>query len=225
MNERWVCRQCFADNEGDADACHRCGLARFAGAGDRTDAATADPADPQAGAADGSVPPWQPAAPPTRPFWQRLLSFWWVGLIAAVFVGGMLFNARRDESGQINDGGTLSVTDLRVGDCFNTEQAEEIGDVDAVPCAEPHAYELFHVFDYPDQATYPTDAEWGAESERVCGPAFATYVGVAYDDSELYASPLTPTESGWDEGDREVQCILHNRTETAMTGSQRGTAH
>ncbi len=221
MPERWVCRQCFADNEGDADACQRCGLARFAGSG--TDATT--PQAPMVGPGDTPVPAWQPPAPTPTPFWRRLLPFWWVGLIAVVFVAGVLFNARRDDSGAINDAGTLSVTDLRVGDCFNTDQAEEIGDVDAVPCADPHAYELFHVFDYPDQDTYPTDAEWGAASEEACGPAFAEYVGIAYEDSELWASPMTPTESGWSDGDREVQCILHNEAETAMTGSQRGTAH
>lgn len=222
-SDRWVCRQCFADNEGDATNCARCGLARFAGAGDAVRDPLAQPGDPQA--ADGSpMPQWSPPTPPSRPFWQRLLPFWWVGLIAVVIIGGVLFNARRDDSGAITDGGTLQVSDLQVGDCFNTETAEEIGDVDAVPCGEPHTYELFHEFTLTDSGAFPTESAFRDEIDAACMPAFNEYVGIDYLDSELFYSALTPTEAGWEDGDHEAQCIVHNEEETALTGSQRGAA-
>ncbi len=221
-SERWVCRQCFADNEGEATHCSRCGLARFAGAGDAVRDPMAPPGDPDA--ADGSpMPQWSPQPPPSKPFWQRLIPFWWVGLIAVVLIGGVLFNARRDDSGAITDGGTLQVNDLQVGDCFNTDTAEEVGDVDAVPCGDPHTYELFHVFSLTDSGSYPTDSAFSDQIDAACMPAFNEYVGIDFFDSELYYSALTPTESGWDDGDHEAQCIVHNEQETELTGSQRGT--
>jgi hypothetical protein len=221
-SERWVCRQCFADNEGDATHCSRCGLARFAGAGDAVRDPMAPPDDPNA--ADGSpMPQWSPQPPPSKPFWQRLIPFWWVGLIAVVLVGGVLFNARRDEGGAITDGGTLHVNELQVGDCFNTDATDTIDEVDAVPCGEAHSYELFHVFTMTDGGSYPTSTEFTQQEEAACVPAFEEYVGAEFLASALYVTTIEPTEEGWDDGDHEVQCILHERDKSAVTGTQRGS--
>lgn len=218
-SDRWVCRQCFADNEGDATHCARCGLARFAGVGPAGDPAAA----PEPTVSSGTpTTQWTPPPPPSKPLWQRLIGFWWIGLIAAIVIGGLIFNARRDDTGQITDGGTLQVNDLQVGDCFNTDTSENIDDVDAVPCAEPHAYELFHVFTMTDSGSYPTGTQFDTETDAACRPAFADYVGTAYDDSALYVSTLTPSEDGWNDGDHTVQCVLHEKDESKITGSQRG---
>lgn len=218
-SDRWVCRQCFADNEGEATHCARCGLARFAGVGP----AGSDPAAAPEPTLSAGTPTtqWTPPPAPSKPLWQRLIGFWWVGLIAAVVIGGLIFNARRDDNGQITGGGTLQVNDLQVGDCFNTDVSENIDDVDAVPCGEPHAYELFHVFTMTDRGSYPTGSQFDDETDAACRPAFAAYVGTAYDDSALFVSTLTPTEDGWNDGDHSVQCILHEEDESRMTGSQR----
>lgn len=229
-SDRWVCRQCFADNEGDATHCARCGLARFAGVGPAAGTAATDPTapgDPSSPVDPSSpggtpMPQWTPPPAPSKPLWQRLIGFWWVGLIVAVVIGGILFNARRDDSGRITDGGTMQVNDLRVGDCFNTDGSDNIGDVDAVPCAEPHVYELFHVFTMTDTGSFPTDAQFTSETDAACRPAFAEYVGLAYDDSAIYVNTLTPTEDGWNNGDHTVQCVLHEEDESKITGSQRG---
>ena len=117
----------------------------------------------------------------------------------------------------------MQVNDFQVGDCFNTDVSENIDDVDAVPCAEPHAYELFHVFTVRDSGSYPTDDQFDAETDAACSPAFVEYVGTAYDDSALYVSFLTPSEDGWNDGDHTVQCILHEKDESKITGSQRGS--
>lgn len=219
-SDRWVCRQCFADNEGDATHCARCGLARFAGV---------RPAGTDPGAASDTsspggtpMPEWSPPTPVRKPLWKRLIGFWWIGLIAVLVIGGLIFNARRGDTGEITGGGTLQVNDLRVGDCFNTNASENIDDVDAVPCGEPHSYELFHVFTMSDSGSYPTETQFDSETDGACRPAFAEYVGSAYDDSALYVSTLTPSEDGWNGGDHTVQCILHEEDESKVTGSQRG---
>lgn len=218
---RWVCRRCFTDNDGTATECANCGLGRWAEVPDPGTEAT--PAAAGTPAAEGAAPAWQPAAPPSEPFWKKLIPFWWVGLIGVFIVAGVLFNARRDDSGAITDAGTLHVSDLRVGDCFNTDTTGEIGDVDAVPCTEPHVYELFHAFTMTDPGRYPTDAEFTSQTDAACAPAFTAYVGVAYEESALYASSLEPTEEGWNSGDHAVQCMLHEEDESQVSGSQRGS--
>ena len=65
-------------------------------------------------------------------------------------------------------------------------------------------------------------AAFEAAFGEVCVPPFEAYVGVPYADSALYASAITPTEDGWNSGDHEFICHLHERDQSMITGSQRG---
>ena len=227
VSDRWVCRRCFADNEAHDESCTRCGLGRFADPSQATARAQAgaDQRDPVTGQ---PLPTWQPAwqsatPPAAPPLWRRLLRFWWVGAIVVVLAVGWYANARRGANGQINDSGTLSVNDLRVGDCFNNSSSTEVRDVDAVPCTDMHQYELFHVFQLTGSG-YPTEAQLDSQSAAACTPAFAAYVGRDYQSSSLFISTLYPSSDGWDRGDHAVQCLVHNEAETKVSGSVRGTA-
>lgn len=203
MSERWVCKRCFADN-GEADgACARCGLIRGAEA----------PA--------GEVGQWTAAAPTERPAWQGWLRFWWVPALAIVLVVGYLASARRDGGGAITAGGSLAVTELRVGDCFSSEDADEISQVEARPCDEPHQYELFHVVTWTGSDEYPSVDAQADFLINACGPVFETYVGRSYLSSTLDFFPFTPTEAGWDDGDRIFQCVLFDPQRAELTSSLR----
>ena len=43
-----------------------------------------------------------------------------------------------------------------------------------------------------------------------CSPAFGTYVGKPYADSELAIYWLAPTDDGWRAGDHSVQCAVYH---------------
>ena len=213
--ERWVCRRCFSSNDGTATACTNCGQMRDAGA-------SPNAADGWAGGA-----PAQPAGRQGRQFPWRLVIY---GVIALVFVGGsVLFAARRGDSGEIVDAGNLSVFDLQQGDCFdaglNSGQVTEISEVRAIPCAEPHVYEMFSVADYPaGESPSAADADYTPWERDNCLGRFEAYVGINYDSSMYYISALVPTDSSWAQGDHTLMCFLHNDPESAMTGSARGAA-
>lgn len=210
MNERWVCKRCFADNEGERSSCERCGLVR---------GSEATLADRQAWASAAGLPP-----PETeKPAWQRWLRFWWIPVVAVVLVVGYVTTARRGDDGALTDAGTLTIEDLRVGDCFNSVEEGEINDVDAVPCDEPHAYEVYAIADSTASAYPASDAQFEAAFFEICVPPFEDYVGIAYAESELWASAIIPTEDGWNAGDREFTCHLHDERESMLTGSQRGS--
>ena len=208
MNERWVCKRCFADNEDTSSACVKCGLIRGAEA----------PADAQTSWAAGE----QAAAPaPQRAGWTRWLRFAWIPVVAIVLLGGYWFSAGRNSEGEVDRGGTLSVTDLQVGDCFDVGDEDEISDVTAAPCDEAHEYQVFHVQDH-ETATFPTDDEFDAIFESICYQPFESFVGVAYLDSALYASAITPSESSFADGDREYACVLYDPEDPELTASMEG---
>ena len=213
---RWVCRRCFASNDGAATACSTCGLERGSEAPADAPGDFAAATTPAASGTGGRQIPW------------RLVSY---GVIGLVVVGSTLFfAARRGEGGEITGAGDLSVQDLRVGDCFDltsgdTTDGGEVSDVRAIPCAEPHVYEVYVVAEYP-AGELPSDIDepYTAWEEDQCVRGFDTYIGISYDESTWYFSTLTPTEESWDQGDHAISCFLHNLSETPVTGSAQGTA-
>ncbi len=216
MNERWVCKRCFADNEDSAGACQRCGLARGS---ESTDAdQTAWATTPQAaagGARRGGL-------------LSLVLRFWWIPAAAIALAVGYFTTAQRGDDGGLSTAGNVTVDELRVGDCFSaaefSEENVEIGDVDGMPCNEPHTFEVFAVADYNGSAYPGTQAAFELAFAEVCIPPFENYVGVPYADSVLYANALYPTEDGWNSGDHEFICHLHEEDGRPLSESQRGAA-
>jgi hypothetical protein len=214
VNERWVCKRCFADNDGSVATCQRCGLIRGSEATDADQGAWAAPPQPAASGGLGGLLP-------------QLLRFWWIPAAAIALAVGYFTTAQRDDDGSLTSAGTVTVEDLRVGDCFDAvefgEDGEaEISDVDGVPCASPHTFEVFAVADYNGSEYPATQAQFEVAFDAVCVGPFEEYVGLAYADSALWASAITPTEDGWNSGDREFICHLHNEDASPITGSQRG---
>ena len=216
MNERWVCKRCFADNEESSAACERCGLGRGSESTEADQnawAATPQPAP--AGRGGGLL--------------SQLLRFWWIPAVGIALLVGYLTAAQRGDDGSLSTSGNVTVDDLRVGDCFNAAEVTdpeetEISEVEGVPCDEPHAFEVFAVADYAGAAYPATDSQFEAAFGEVCVPPFEEYVGIAYVDSALWASAITPTEEGWNDGDREFICHLHEEDATPLSESQQGAA-
>lgn len=177
---------------------------------------------------------WQPtgdAASTSRSGGARL------GMIAAVvgpaiaviavisFAVGYFGQASRDDGGTITSAGSLSPQDMQVGDCYddpeNLEDGPvEINEVAAVPCDEPHDNEVFHTFDLTGD-TLPSENELFAFVDQECVAAFETYTGQSYLDSDLDLFPLSPTDAGFDDGDRKVVCSLYALDLSKLEGSER----
>lgn len=211
MNERWVCKRCFADNDETNSACHQCGLIRGA------ESTATDQAD---WAAQSTA---QAQAQPQQAGWGKWLRLWWIPAIVIVLAVGYFASARRDAQGNVENAGTMAVTELRAGDCFNSGDETTISEVDAVPCTQAHEYQVFHVQDHAT-ASYPTTAEFSAIFDSVCLMPFEAFVGMAYVSSELYADMITPSESSFDDGDREYMCILFDLEDTELTSTMEGAS-
>ena len=73
-----------------------------------------------------------------------------------------------------------------------------------------HNAQAFAVFDLVGFGdAYPGAEALGKQAEAGCYKRFAKFVGVSYEQSELYFSSLDPTEGSWVEfNDREIVCLL-----------------
>jgi hypothetical protein len=60
-----------------------------------------------------------------------------------------------------------------------------------------------------------------ASREACLGDTFEGFVGLPYDDSEILANFLYPTEESWEQGDREVVCLAFEDG-IATTGTLEG---
>lgn len=104
--------------------------------------------------------------------------------------------------------GEDSVFTLAPGECFDDpEVSEDIRAIPRVPCAQPHDNEVFATFDLAADS-YPGGDALAAEALEGCTERFPEQVTAADGDTELAIGALTPTADGWQDGDREVVCIV-----------------
>lgn len=129
---------------------------------------------------------------------------------------------RDDETQEVTSAGEADAFTLEIGDCFNDQSSSEITTVPAVPCSDPHDNEAYYAFDIPD-ATYPGEDSVLAQADTACSTEFPNFVGIAYNDSVLDYSYLYPTESSWEQGDREVLCLVYDGS-APTSGSLAGAA-
>ena len=139
-------------------------------------------------------------------------------------LGDVADDLARSSSGEIAQPIALPYASLRVGDCFELidPDSPSITIVQAVPCADEHVYEVFFVGDMPD-GDFPGDDAVAAFADQNCLPAFEAYVGVPFEESTWFASPVGPAEEDWVAGTRRVTCLLHTQDEVRVTGSARGS--
>lgn len=130
--------------------------------------------------------------------------------VAAVTLGATACSGNdapvRDDRGQVREEADVSVFHLQVGDCTQRSEVGELSSVAAAPCDQPHAYEVFAV------ATYRGDsyevAAIDTYARQSCASAFTGFVGRPVADSVLAMTYITPTGDSFDQGDREVTCLV-----------------
>ncbi len=98
-----------------------------------------------------------------------------------------------------------------IGECVNIPDGDQISDYERVDCAEAHDAEVYALPQHPDaaDAPYPGRESLNDFAAERCQGEFEPYVGIAYEQSTIYFSPLTPSQDSWDQAeDREVVCLL-----------------
>lgn len=97
-----------------------------------------------------------------------------------------------------------------VGDCLNSEsltEGDEVTSLPTVSCDEAHDAEVFFSYDL-EEGDFPGLEAITESAEERCVAAFSDYVGIDYEESELWANFIYPQEEVWEKADdREVLCF------------------
>lgn len=122
-------------------------------------------------------------------------------------------------------GGCASVGNVfrvSVGDCFDDPQddASEIAELPLTDCDDPHDNEVYAVLKLPD-GDFPGAAQVMRSAQDGCLDAFESAVGQSYERSALFATWILPTRASWQDGDRDVVCVLF--ADRPLQGSMVGT--
>ncbi len=115
----------------------------------------------------------------------------------------------RDDDGVVVAAGTWSVFDLRDGDCLDPDPdvSGEIAELPVVPCAQPHAQEVFATVTHPE-TPYPGAAAVSVWADGACLAELEAQHGLTLDDG-IFVSYLLPTFVSWSrDDDRRVVCVL-----------------
>jgi hypothetical protein len=152
-------------------------------------------------------------------------------LVAVVVIGGIVGYhfatdnpAKRDSSGNVSQAGTLSVLDLKVGDCFNSPSADsDIESVTAVPCTQAHDSQVY-AEPKISESSYPGTATLKTEGQTACNTDDAL-AGVSSDvPSDIGVDIFFPEDADtFDAGTDFFSCALNSTskdlTQSFVTGS------
>ncbi len=107
---------------------------------------------------------------------------------------------------------------LEEGDCFDDpEVSTDIRAVPPVACDQPHDNEVFATFDLVG-ATYPGGEALEDEALAGCTDRFPGQVDARFAEADLVIGVLVPTRDSWEDGDREVVCVVSS-PDGLLTGS------
>lgn len=129
---------------------------------------------------------------------------------------------RDEETGEITEASDADVFSIAVGDCMNSaELGSEIETVPTVPCSEPHDTEIYASTTL-DDGEWPGDEAITAAADEFCYTEFETFIGMSYDESEIYFQSIGPSEVSWSElEDREILCLAVDEA-GGITGTLEG---
>jgi hypothetical protein len=127
----------------------------------------------------------------------------------------------RDAEGAITAEAATDAFSLAVGDCIDDPGVENVSDIRALPCDQPHVFEAFAGTDMPD-GDYPGDAAANTAASTFCAREFASFIGLEYDASMLKMLYFYPVEESWKAmKDREILCFVAEKSEAPVRGTLR----
>lgn len=119
--------------------------------------------------------------------------------------------------------GGSAVFDIPVGSCMDQASLEgdQVSRIETVDCAEEHDVEAYASMDVTGEE-YPGKDAIMAKADDFCLAEFESFIGTAYQDSDLEFSFLYPTEESWASEDREILCLV--LAPEPVTGTLEGAA-
>ena len=129
-------------------------------------------------------------------------------LVLLAACGGTVADGLGEAPRDLPEVGNVPIEDVVTGTCFKEPTLNEVFTIRVIACDDAHDAQAFHQFDLDVAGDNPGDEEVELLADEGCYDAFEDFVGISYDESELYFSWFSPLEEGWAVGDRAVLCYL-----------------
>lgn len=129
-------------------------------------------------------------------------------------------------------GEVVNLHDLEAGTCFNIyswiRDNRQVAIDTLVPCRGPHQHEIYLRTAHPARpnAPWPGDQEMEAYARAECYAAFAGFVGLIYELSELELGYLTPSRADFEHDRavfRNIHCFVHRADGSELVGTAAGS--
>ncbi len=129
-------------------------------------------------------------------------------------------------------GEVVNLHDLESGTCFNSyawvQEDRQIAIDTRVPCTGPHQHEIYLRTTHPARAgaPWPGDREMEAYARAECYAAFADFVGIIFELSELELGYLTPSRTDFEHDRavfRDIHCFVRRSDDTDLVGTAAGS--
>ena len=138
-----------------------------------------------------------------------------LGLVGAGYAGlAGEDNTTRDNSGQVVEGGELGAFRIRVGDCFVDPLAGSTFEaVDAVPCTQPHMFEVYAAFNlaYGTDDPFPGQSVVDDLTSDGCYTRFTPFVGLQYEESIFEIGSVVSDQGQLGRGRRPRGALPHQQ--------------
>jgi hypothetical protein len=119
---------------------------------------------------------------------------------------------------------SVSVFQVRPGDCLIGGNEDVVSDMDKIDCAKPHLYEVYFTFQLP-AGPFPGDTVVEEQADSRCQSEFEGFVGKTFEESSLTFTRLTPNAEGWRmHKDREIVCMIQTMDDSTLSQSAKGSA-
>ena len=137
-------------------------------------------------------------------------------IVVALGLGDWAFNydhtVQRSTGGAITHSGTVDVTSLQIGDCFNgASTGVDLSSVTGVPCTQAHSGQVLGSVPMTD-TTYPSQAALTTEANSACKSYWnALPATLPSDANGAFLFPAT--EADFDNGNTDITCLLQSTSE------------
>ena len=115
------------------------------------------------------------------------------------------------------------ITEAGAGDCIDlaNQTFDTVETYIPRACDEDHQLEVVGIVIAAD-GDFPGRDALDAVAEDRCGEQFAGYAGIELDESRFDLRHLRPSAESWDEGDREIMCMVQEGSGGTLSVSVRG---
>ena len=149
-----------------------------------------------------------------------------IGILLAIVIAGVLSecsSANRNSEGVITESGDVDAFETKVGDCFSSlpdassqNEMIEFNSLQAVPCTEPHKWQVVHK-GYISNLTEYSETAIQQESSKICEEAykslFLSMSDFKYEEyKDAQSISFFPTPESWENGDKTVDCLIGSDT-------------